>query len=87
MGRSDAYRLFGPEHSHRFDPDQEHAGDHGRLDRRSRLGASPAPPQGYADGRVPLQIGSHPGAALDDDPATAWRSNPLTWTRSASSGR
>ncbi len=26
---------------------------------------------------MPLQIGSHPGAALDDDPATAWRSNPL----------
>ena len=37
----------------------------------------PALRRGTPTGRVPLQIGSHPGAALDDDPATAWRSNPL----------
>ena len=76
MGRSDPYRLFGPEHFHRFDADQE--------DRETTaawtggIGSVVASTsQGYADGRVPLQIGSHPGAALDDDPATAWRSNPL----------
>ena len=76
MGRADPYRLFGPEHFHRFDPDQE--------DRESTaawtggVGSVVASTsQGYADGRVPLEIGSHPGAALDDDPATAWRSNPL----------
>ena len=76
MGRSDPYRLFGPEHFHRFDPDQE--------DRETTaawtggVGSVVASTsQGYADGRVPLEIGSHPGAALDGDPATAWRSNPL----------
>jgi arabinofuranan 3-O-arabinosyltransferase len=76
MGRADPYRLFGPEHFHRFDPDQE--------DRESTaawtggVGSVVASTsQGYADGRVPLEIGSHPGAALDGDPATAWRSNPL----------
>jgi arabinofuranan 3-O-arabinosyltransferase len=75
MGRSDPYRLFGPEHFHRFDPDQEQVettsawtGDVGSV-----LASTS---QAYADGRVPLEIGSHPGAALDGDPTTAWRSNP-----------
>ena len=75
MGRADPYRLFGPEHFHRFDPDQE--------DRETTAAWTggvasvvASTSQGYADGRVPLEIGSHPGAALDGDPATAWRSNP-----------
>ena len=76
MGRTDPYRLFGPEHFHRFDADQE--------DRETTaawtggVGSVVASTsQAYADGRVPLEIGSHPGAALDGDPATAWRSNPV----------
>ena len=74
MGRADPYRLFGPEHFHRFDPDQE--------DRETTAAWTgdvasvvASTSQGYADGRVPLEIGSHPGAALDGDPATAWRSD------------
>jgi arabinofuranan 3-O-arabinosyltransferase len=76
MGRSDPYRLFGPEHFHRIDPDQEDrettaawTGDVGAVVASTS--------QGYADGRAPLEIGSHPGAALDGDAATAWRSNPV----------
>jgi arabinofuranan 3-O-arabinosyltransferase len=74
MGRADPYRLFGTEHFHRFDPDQEDretteawTGDIGSVSSSSS--------QAYADGQYPLQIGSHPGAALDGDPATAWRSS------------
>ncbi len=37
--------------------------------------------------RSPLQIGSHPGAALDGDPATAWRSDARSSTPPASAGR
>ncbi len=76
MGRSDPYRLFGPEHFHRFDPDQEERETTAAW--TGGVGSVVASTsQGYADGRAPLEIGSHPGAALDDDPATAWRSNPL----------
>ena len=76
MGRSDPFRLFGPEHFHRFDPDQEERATTAAW--TGGVGSVVASTsQGYADGRVPLEIGSHPGAALDDDPATAWRSNPL----------
>ncbi|HEX5090303.1 MAG TPA: alpha-(1-_3)-arabinofuranosyltransferase family protein [Nocardioides sp.] len=76
LGRGDPYRLFGPEHFHRFDPDQEQRETTSAWtgDVTSVLASTS---QGYADGRVPLEIGSHPGAALDGDPATAWRSNPL----------
>jgi arabinofuranan 3-O-arabinosyltransferase len=76
MGRGDPYRLFGPEHFHRFDPDQVQQETTAAWtgDVASVLASTS---QGYADGRVPLEIGSHPGAALDGDPATAWRSNPL----------
>jgi arabinofuranan 3-O-arabinosyltransferase len=74
LGRTDPFRLFGPEHFHRFDPDQEQ-----RQTTAAWTGAVASvlasSSQGYADGRVPLQIGSHPGAALDGDRATAWRSN------------
>jgi arabinofuranan 3-O-arabinosyltransferase len=76
MGRSDPYRLFGPEHFHRFDAEQEERETTAAW--TGGVGAVVASTsQGYADGRVPLEIGSHPGAALDDDLATAWRSNPL----------
>ena len=75
MGRADPYRLFGPEHTHRFDPTRRTAETTAAWTGGvASVAASSS--QGYADGRAPLEIGSHPGAALDGDPATAWRSNP-----------
>ncbi|HRD63064.1 MAG TPA: alpha-(1-_3)-arabinofuranosyltransferase family protein, partial [Nocardioides sp.] len=68
------YRLPGPEHTHRFLDDPERwqttevwAGD--------VVDVTASSSQAFADGRVPLQVGSHPGAALDGDPHTAWRSS------------
>ncbi|GAA4759080.1 alpha-(1-_3)-arabinofuranosyltransferase [Nocardioides endophyticus] len=67
------YRLNGPEHQHRIlrDPDrwqtvETWAGDVSSADASSS--------QAYADALPPLEVGAHPGAALDHDLATAWRS-------------
>ncbi len=54
MGRSDPYRLFGPEHFHRFDPDQEERETTAAW--TGGVGAVVASTsQGYADGRVPAR--------------------------------
>ncbi|QWF24238.1 DUF3367 domain-containing protein [Nocardioides sp. LMS-CY] len=67
------YRLRGPEHQHRFLRDQDRwqtteawAGDVSSADASTS--------QAYAEALPPLEPGTHPGAALDHDPATAWRS-------------
>ena len=76
MGRTDPYRLFGPEHIHRFDPDQETRADHGRLDRRSRLGR-----REHVAG-LRRRAGRRSRSARTPAPRstatrrTAWRSNP-----------
>ncbi|QIG42644.1 DUF3367 domain-containing protein [Nocardioides anomalus] len=69
-----SYRLPGPEHTHRFLEDQDRwqttevwAGDVADVTATSS--------QAFADGKVPLEIGSHPGAAIDGDVTTAWRSS------------
>jgi arabinofuranan 3-O-arabinosyltransferase len=74
MGAAAGYRLPGPEHTRRFLDDEDRwqtteawAGQVGDV-----LASSS---QAYADGRVPLEIGSHPAAALDGDDHTAWRSS------------
>ena len=73
LGATDPWRLHGPEHDHRFlaDPDrwQTTAAWSGDVS-----GVAASSSEAYADALPPLQIGSHPGAALDGDPATAWRS-------------
>ena len=68
------YRLPGPEHTHRFLADQERwqTAEIWAGQVRSVTASSS---QAFADGQVPLQIGSHPGAALDGDQQTAWRSS------------
>jgi arabinofuranan 3-O-arabinosyltransferase len=67
------YRLVGPEHAHRFleDPErwQTTAVWTGSV---SAVSASSS--EAYADALPPLRVGAHPGAALDGDPATGWRS-------------
>ena len=73
MGADEAYGLVGPEHEHRVVDDparwQTTASWSGQV---SAVTASSS--EASAEAQPPLQIGSHPGAALDDDPATAWRS-------------
>ncbi|MFC4784666.1 alpha-(1-_3)-arabinofuranosyltransferase domain-containing protein [Nocardioides sp. MAHUQ-72] len=73
MSAGEPYRLNGPEHSHRFLADPARwqttavwTGDVSAVTSTSS--------EAYADALPPLQIGSHPGAALDGDPSTAWRS-------------
>ena len=73
LGATDPWRLHGPEHNHRFLDDPARwqttaawAGDVTSVEASSS--------EAYADALPPLQIGAHPGAALDGDPATAWRS-------------
>lgn len=73
LARNDPYRLSGPENSHRFLEDPERwqttaawTGDIGAVTASSA--------ESYADALPPLQRGSHPGAAVDGDPRTAWRS-------------
>ncbi|HEY0952602.1 alpha-(1-_3)-arabinofuranosyltransferase domain-containing protein [Nocardioides sp.] len=73
MAAGKAYQLVGPEHEHRVldDPErwQTTASWSGQV---TSVTASSS--EASAEARPPLQIGSHPGAALDEDPATAWRS-------------
>lgn len=73
LGASDPWRLHGPEHSHRYlaHPDRWQTTAIWTGDVSSAQASSS---EAYADALPPLQIGSHPGAALDGDPATAWRS-------------
>jgi arabinofuranan 3-O-arabinosyltransferase len=67
------YRLNGPEHQHRFqrDPDRWQTTEVWAGDVSS---ADASTSQAYADALPPIEVGTHPGAALDHDPATAWRS-------------
>ena len=67
------FRLNGPEHRHRIYDDQTRwetteswSGD------LTRVFASSS--QSYADAPAPIQRGAHPGAALDGDRGTSWRS-------------
>ena len=68
-----AYRLRGPEHAHRF---LEHPERWQTTESWSRdvVSVDASTSQAYADAQPPLQIGTHPGAALDGDPATEWLS-------------
>nr|WP_281380927.1 alpha-(1->3)-arabinofuranosyltransferase family protein [Nocardioides panaciterrulae] len=67
------YRLGGPEHTHRFleHPERWQTTE---LWTGAVAGVSASSSEAYADALPPLRIGSHPGAALDGDPATGWRS-------------
>ena len=73
MAADEDYRLAGPEHEHRVvtDPErwQSTAAWAGQVD-----SVTASSSEAFADGRPPLLIGSDPSAALDGDPATAWRS-------------
>jgi arabinofuranan 3-O-arabinosyltransferase len=68
-----AYELSGPEHEHAVVDDSErwHTTEvwEGVVE-----SATASTSQAEASSVPPLQIGAHPGAALDGDPATAWRS-------------
>ncbi len=70
---TEPWRLHGPEHTHRYldDPErwQTTALWTGAV---SEVQASSS--EAFADALPPLRIGAHPGAALDKDPSTAWRS-------------
>ena len=73
LGATEPWRLHGPEHDHRYlsDPERWQAtaiwtGNVG--------GVTASSSEAFADALPPLQIGAHPGAALDGDQATAWRS-------------
>lgn len=73
MPAAEGYRLAGPEHEHRVVDD---------LDRWQTTevwegavaSVTASTSQADASSISPLQIGSHPGAALDGDAATSWRS-------------
>lgn len=73
MPANQAYRLRGPENAHRF---LEHPERWQTTETWTRdvVSVSASTSQAYADAEPPLEIGSHPGAALDGDPATAWLS-------------
>jgi arabinofuranan 3-O-arabinosyltransferase len=67
------FRLRGPEHQHRFlrHPERWQTTEAWTGDVVSVEASSS---QAYADAQAPLDVGAHPGAALDLDPATAWQS-------------
>ncbi|MBZ5736879.1 alpha-(1-_3)-arabinofuranosyltransferase domain-containing protein [Nocardioides mangrovi] len=73
MPAGEPYRLNGPEHAHRF---LEHPERWQTTESWSRdvVSVDASSSQAYADAQPPLQIGTHPGAALDSDPATEWLS-------------
>ena len=73
MPASQPYRLNGPEHAHRF---LEHPVRWQTTESWARKVASvnASTSQAFADSVPPLEIGAHPGAALDLDPATQWKS-------------
>ncbi len=74
MTAGEDYRLVGPEHEHRVVPDPERwqttAAWAGQVE-----SVTASSSEAFAEARPPLLIGSEPGAALDGDPATAWRSS------------
>jgi arabinofuranan 3-O-arabinosyltransferase len=76
MAATTPYRLRGPEHQHRFlqHPDRWQTTEAWTGDVSS---VESSTSQAYADALPPLEIGAHPGAALDHDPATAWSSARL----------
>jgi arabinofuranan 3-O-arabinosyltransferase len=68
-----AFRLSGKEQSHRL------VADDARWSTTESWtggvsGVEASTSQAFADAVPPLEIGAHPGAALDDDPDTAWQS-------------
>lgn len=73
MTAGDDYRLSGPENEHRVvdDPErwQASAAWAGQVESVTATSS-----EAFADARPPLSIGAEPAAALDGDPATAWRS-------------
>jgi arabinofuranan 3-O-arabinosyltransferase len=74
MAATTPYRLPGPEHTRRF-LDHEDRWQTTEVWAGQVAGVRSSSSEAYADGQVPLQIGSHPGAALDGDDQTAWRSS------------
>ena len=73
MPAGTAYRLVGPEHAHRFLDDPERW-ETTAVWTGAVADVTASSSEAYADALPPLRIGSHPGAALDGDPATGWRS-------------
>lgn len=73
MPANEPYRLRGPEKSHRF---LEHPERWQTTESWARnvVQVTASTSQAYADAQPPLEIGTHPGAALDLDPATQWKS-------------
>ena len=73
MPASQAYRLNGPEHTHRFlvHPERWQTTE---AWARNVASVNASTSQAFADSVPPLEIGAHPGAALDGDPATQWKS-------------
>ncbi|MGB0099908.1 MAG: alpha-(1-_3)-arabinofuranosyltransferase family protein, partial [Nocardioides sp.] len=73
MPPNQPYRLRGPENSHRFlESPVRWQTTEGWARNVRQVAASTS--QAYADAVPPLEIGTHPGAALDGDPATQWES-------------
>ena len=73
MAATDPWRLHGPEHNHRYLADPERW-QTTAIWTGAVSGVAASSSEAFADALPPLQIGAHPGAALDRDPATAWRS-------------
>ncbi|HEU5038321.1 MAG TPA: alpha-(1-_3)-arabinofuranosyltransferase family protein [Nocardioides sp.] len=73
MPANEPYRLRGPEKAHRF---LEHPERWQTTESWARnvVQVTASTSQAYADAQPPLEIGTHPGAALDSDPATQWKS-------------
>jgi arabinofuranan 3-O-arabinosyltransferase len=73
MSANEPYRLRGPEKAHRF---LEHPERWQTTESWARnvVQVTASTSQAYADAQPPLEIGAHPGAALDLDPATQWKS-------------
>ncbi|MGY2703920.1 alpha-(1-_3)-arabinofuranosyltransferase domain-containing protein [Nocardioides sp. HB32] len=73
MPANEPYRLRGPEKAHRFlqHPERWQTTESWA---RNVVQVTASTSQAYADAQPPLEIGAHPGAALDLDPATQWKS-------------
>lgn len=73
MPANEPYRLRGPEKAHRFlqHPERWQTTESWA---RNVVQVTASTSQAYADAQPPLEIGTHPGAALDSDPATQWKS-------------
>ncbi|WP_067439270.1 alpha-(1-_3)-arabinofuranosyltransferase domain-containing protein [Nocardioides jensenii] len=74
MSSDDAWRLSGREHFHRMRPDEERWMGTTVWDGVRQVTASSS--QAWADSAPPIDRGSDPGAALDGDPESAWRTAP-----------